>query len=236
MGRGWVVLAAVWTAAVQAQDGRGGVPAPGYGFQQSYPLPSNTPPMNAPPPPVPRQEDRERWLEGVSVLVGGGVEAYTGSLSSHLELGPAWSFILGLHPTPVFGIELVYQGALSSLRTDSGSTGGADVIRHGGQANVTFAFGAWQVQPFILAGLGIEHYSVSDAARAAGFSDGTGGYIPVGGGLRFRVQGVTVDLRGSWQLPFNDPLFPGGRGQNTLGLDTGSYQRWNAALSIGGTL
>ena len=47
---------------------------------------------------------------------------------------------------------------------------------------------------------------------------------------------MTVDLRGSWQLPFNDPLFPGGRGQNTLGLDTGSYQRWNATLSIGGTL
>ena len=138
--------------------------------------------MNAPPPPVPRQEDPERWLEGVSVLVGGGVEAYTGSLSSRLALGPAWSFILGLHPSPVFGVELVYQGALSSLRTDSGTTGGADVIRHGGQANVTFAFGAWQVQPFILAGLGIEHYSVSDAARAAGFTDGTGGYIPVGGG------------------------------------------------------
>jgi hypothetical protein len=44
-----------------------------------------------------------------------------------------------------------------------------------------------------------------------------------------------VDLRGSWQLPFNDELFAGGTGQDTLGLDTGSYRRWNATLSLGGT-
>ena len=36
-------------------------------------------------------------------------------------------------------------------------------------------------------------------------------------------------------VPFSDPLAPGGTGQDTLGLDTGSYRRWNASLSIGGT-
>ena len=100
---------------------------------------------------------------------------------------------------------------------------------------MTFAFGAWQVQPFVLAGVGINHDSVSDAAKAVGFSDGTGGYVPVGGGIRFRVQSVIVDLRGSWQMPFSAPLAPGGMGQNTLGLNTGNYGRWNATLNVGGS-
>ena len=245
--RRWVLLVAVaWAAAVRAEDGeeRGvagrvllaqGV---GYGFQQRYPLPSDTPPMNAPPAPRPPPEPPDAWLEGVSVLLGGGVEGYTGSLSSRVALGPAWTFILGLHPTSVFGIELAYQGAFQSLKganAGPGTSGRADIVRHAGQADVTFAFGAWQVQPFVLAGVGINHYSVSDEARSVGFSDGTGGYVPVGGGIRFRVQSVIVDLRGSWQLPFSDPLAPGGTGQDTLGLDTGSYRRWNASLSIGGT-
>ena len=232
--RRWSFLSVLVVATgVQAQ----GV---GDGYQQRPPLPGDTlplPPMNAPPSAPRPPENPERWLEGVSVLLGGGVEGYTGSLSSRLAVGPAWNFILGIHPTSVFGIELAYQGAFQSLKggdAGSGDSGRADIIRHAGQANVTFAFGAWQVQPFVLAGVGINHYSVSDEARDLGFSEGTGGYIPVGGGIRFRVGGAIVDARGSWQLPFSDPLFPGGTGQNTLGLDTGSYRRWNATVSIGG--
>ena len=68
---------------------------------------------------------------------------------------------------------------------------GADFIRNGRHAAVTFAFGPWLVQPF-------------------------------------------VDLRGTWSLPFSDSLFPGGTGQNTLGLNTGDHCRWNATLNIGG--
>lgn len=230
----WSFLSMLVVAGgVRAQAG-------GYYYQQRAPLPGDTlplPPMNAPPAPRPPPENPDRWLEGVSVLFGGGVEAYTGSLSSRLALGPAWTFILGIHPSSVFGIELAYQGALQSLKNGdgSGNSGRADIIRHAGQANVTFAFGPWQVQPFVLAGVGINHYSVSDQAKAVGFSEGTGGYIPVGGGIRFRVGGATMDLRGSWQLPFSDPLAAGGTGQNTLGLDTGNYRRWNASLNIGGT-
>ena len=233
--RRWALLSVLLIATgVQAQ----GV---GWGYSPRPPLPGDTlplPPMNAPPAPQPLPEDPNRWLEGVSALIGGGIEGYTGSLSSRLAVGPAWTFILGFHPTNVFGIEFAYQGALHSLTggfAGSGNSGRADIIRHAGQANVTFAFGAWQVQPFVLAGVGINHYSVSDQAKALGFSEGTGGYIPVGGGVRFRVEGATLDLRGSWQLPFNDPLAAGGTGQNTLGLDTGNYQRWNVSLNIGGT-
>ena len=54
-----------------------------------------------------------------------------------------------------------------------------------------------------------------------------------GGGVRGQVKGVVVDLRGNWELPFSDNPFPGGTGQNTLGLSTGNDGRWNATLNIG---
>jgi hypothetical protein len=43
-----------------------------------------------------------------------------------------------------------------------------------------------------------------------------------GGGIRGQVEGLTVDLRGPGSLPFSENLFPGGTGQNTLGLSTGN--------------
>ena len=209
----------------------------GYGFQQSYPLPSNTPPMNAPPP-ARTQEETERELRGVSVLVGGGVEGYTGSLAPRVQVGPAWNLLIGFHPSSVLGLELDYVGAINSVKFANfglATPGGADIVRNGGHAAVTFAFGPWLVRPFILAGVGVNHYSVSDNAKGVGFSDTTAGYIPVGGGLRGQVanEKVTIDLRGTWSLPFRDNLFPGGTGQNTLGLSTGNYGRWNATLNVG---
>lgn len=208
----------------------------GYGYQQSYPLPSDTPPMNAPP--AGRQEEVEQELRGVSVMVGGGVEGYTGSLAPRVAVGPAWNLLIDFHPTSVFGIELAYVGALNGVKYGNfglGAQQGADIIRNGGHAAVTFAFGPWLVRPFILAGVGVNHYSVSDNAKAVGFSSTTAGYIPLGGGIQGRVGAMTVDLRGTWSLPFSDNLFPGGTGQNTLGLSTGNYGRWNATLNIGGS-
>jgi len=39
------------------------------------------------------QEETERELRGVSVLVGGGVEGYTGSLVPRVSVGPAWNLL-----------------------------------------------------------------------------------------------------------------------------------------------
>ncbi|HSP20140.1 MAG TPA: hypothetical protein VLQ79_11530, partial [Myxococcaceae bacterium] len=205
---------------------------------QSYPLPSDTPPMNAAAPAREDKKDTESSLRGVTVLIGGGVEGYTGSLASRVNVGPAWDVIIGLHPTSVFGIEFVYSGAINSIKYGNfglPAGNGIDILRNGGHADVTFAIGPWMVQPFVLAGVGANYYSVSSAAESAGFKSGWAGYIPLGGGVRAQIHGVTVDLRGTWSLPFSDNLYPGGSGQNTLGLSTGSYGRWNATLNVGGT-
>ena len=136
----------------------------------------------------------------------------------------------------MFGIEFVYSGALNSINFGNfGLSGnGIDIVRNGGHADVTFAIGPWAVQPFVLAGVGANYSSVSDAAQAAGFSSGWAGYIPLGG-IRGQIHNVTIDIRGAYDLPFSDSLSPGGSGQNTLGLSTGNYGRWNATLNVGGT-
>jgi len=182
-------------------------------------------------------QDIGRELRGTSVMAGAGVEGYTGSLAPRVGVGPAWNVIIGFHPSSVLGLELAYEGAVNSVKYfNFGLTTpqGADIVRNGGHAAVTFAFGPWRVQPFVLAGVGVNHYSVSENAQDVGFRSTTAGYIPLGGGVRGQIQGVVIDLRGNWELPFSDNLFPGGTGKDTLGLSTGNYGRWNATLNIGG--
>jgi len=183
------------------------------------------------------QDEIERELRGVSVVVGAGVEGYTGSLAPRVAVGPAWDLLIDFHPSSVLAFELAYVGAVNSVKFDNFgliTPRGADIIRNGGHAAVTFAFGPWLVQPFVLAGVGVTHYSVNQNAQNVGFSSTTAGYIPFGGGIRGQVDRVVIDLRGTWSLPFSDHLFPGGTGQSTLGLNTGNYGRWTATLNVGG--
>ena len=231
MMRSSVIVAAAaamaWAGLARAEDWRdsGNVSTQDDGVQRS-----DSPPTS--------QEQVERNLTGVSVLVGGGVEGYTGSLAPRVAVGPAWNVIFGFHPSSTFGVELAYTGALNSVQFDNfglDPSNAADIIRNGGHAALTFALGPWMVQPFALAGVGVNHSEVSQAARDVGFRSTTAGYIPFGGGFRAQIDRVTMDLRGSWSLPFSDDLFPGATGKGTLGQPVRSFGRWNATLNVGGT-
>ena len=218
----------------QGTGGSGVVSSQSSQSQQSYSV-YGDPSLNAAP--AKSQDEIDRELRGVSVVVGAGVEGYTGSLAPRVGVGPAWNLLIDFHPTSVLGLELAYVGAVNSVKFDNFgliTPRGADIIRNGGHAAVTFAFGPWLVQPFVLAGVGVTHYSVNQNAQNVGFSSTTAGYIPFGGGIRGQVDRVVIDLRGTWSLPFSDHLFPGGTGQSTLGLNTGNYGRWTATLNVGG--
>jgi hypothetical protein len=49
-----------------------------------------------------------------------------------------------------------------------------------------------------------------------------------------RERGQIVSFR-EWLERSRSNLFPGGSGQNTLGLSTGNFGRWNTTLNVGGT-
>lgn len=219
----------------------------GSGFQ-SEPLrePQVTPPA-APVTPVepssgaftPITEDADRDVKkesnanmrGLTLMVGGGVEGYTGALAPEINPGPAYGVTAAIKPSKVFGLELGYSGAVNNLDTRLGDIGGSgpDLVRNGGQAAVTFGLGAAPVQPYVLGGIGLSDYNFRNAgAAAAGFNDDTVGNVPVGAGLRTHIGSFTADLRANYNFLFD---------QDFVGVDSGLNEngRYSGTLNIGGT-
>jgi hypothetical protein len=239
---------------VRSGTGTGGSGAfdPSYGSEvgaggsgyQSEPLrePQVTPPAATSDAFTPISEDvdvsarkeSKADMRGLTLMVGGGVEGYTGALAPQINPGPAYGVTAAIKPSKVFGLELGYSGAVNNLDSrgvvgDIDGTGGPDLVRNGGQAAVTFGLGAAPVQPYLLGGLGFSDYNFrGGAAAAAGFADDTVGNVPVGAGLRTHIGNFTADLRANYNFLFD---------QDFAGVDTGFNEtgRYSGTLNIGGT-
>ncbi|MDY7232292.1 outer membrane protein [Hyalangium rubrum] len=209
---------------------------------QSEPLrePEITPPAEPVIPPAAPSgafapiEEREEVKEdktnmrGLTVMVGGGVEGYTGALAPEINPGPSYGVTAAIKPSKVLGIELGYSGAVNNLdSTALGADSGPDLVRNGGQAALTFGLTATPVQPYVLGGIGFSDYNFRGAA-ASGFGDDLVGNVPVGAGLRTHVGDFTLDLRGNYNFLFD---------QEFAGVDDGLNEngRYSGTLNIGGT-
>jgi hypothetical protein len=219
------------------------VGAGGSGYQ-TEPLrePQVTPQAEPVTPPsgafAPIDEDRDVQKEsnanmrGLTLMVGGGVEGYTGALAPEINPGPAYGVTAAIKPSKVFGIELGYSGAVNNLDESVGNLTGAngpDLVRNGGQAALTFGLGAAPVQPYVLGGIGFSDYNFrGGGAAAAGFGDDMVGNVPVGAGLRTHIGSLTADLRANYNFLFD---------QDFVGVDDGlnGNGRYSGTLNIGGT-
>jgi hypothetical protein len=232
-----------WNQDLDSNQGAGGS---GY---QSEPLrePQVTPPAEPVEPMTPpsgaftpitddddldvnRESDAN--MRGLTLMVGGGVEGYTGALAPNINPGPAYGVTASIKPSKVLGIELGYSGAVNNLDSplalDLGGNG-PDLVRNGGQAALTFGLGAAPVQPYVLGGIGFSDYNFRNTgAAAAGFSDDMVGNVPVGAGLRTHIGSFTADLRANYNFLFD---------QEFLGVDDGLNEngRYSGTLNIGGT-
>ncbi|HEX8699548.1 MAG TPA: hypothetical protein VF815_11970 [Myxococcaceae bacterium] len=164
-------------------------------------------------------------MRGLTVMLGGGVEGYTGALAPQINPGAAYGVTAAIKPSKVFGLELGYSGAVNNLDAATGGTG-PDLVRNGGQAALTFGLGAAPVQPYVLGGIGFSDYNIRN--EAAGFSDDLVGNVPVGAGLRTHIGDFTFDLRGNYNFLFD---------QDFAGVDDGLNEngRYSGTLNIGGT-
>jgi hypothetical protein len=175
------------------------------------------------------REESDADMRGLTLMVGGGVEGYTGALAPSINPGPAYGVTASIKPSKVLGIELGYSGAVNNLDSPLAGTDGPDLVRNGGQAALTFGLGAAPVQPYVLGGIGFSDYNVRGAgAGAAGFGDDMVGNVPVGAGLRTHIGNFTADLRANYNFLFD---------QEFAGVDTGLNEngRYSGTLNIGGT-
>ncbi|MET0406049.1 MAG: hypothetical protein ABW123_26770, partial [Cystobacter sp.] len=136
---------------------------------------------------------KEADMRGLTVLLGAGVEGYTGGLAPEVRPGAAVGVTAAIKPTRVLGIELAYSGAANNLKADAGGSG-PDIIRNGGQAALTLGLSATPVQPYVLGGIGLNRYNVRNG-EALGFRDDTNTNVPVGAGLRTHIGSFTADAR-----------------------------------------
>jgi len=186
--------------------------------------------------PLEVEEKDKNDTRGLTLLVGGGVEGYTGELAPQINPGATAGVRAALKPSKVFGIELGYSGALNNIdaRTggvEGGAVDGPDLIRNGGQAVATLGLLATDWHPYVLGGIGINDYNFR-GGEAQGYQDDTVGSVPAGVGFRGHVGDFTVDARANYNFLFDKEFAPGVEAGGGDFGEGGSYQ---GTLSVGGT-
>lgn len=168
--------------------------------------------------------------KGPYFLLGLGGEGYTGEFAPNLNPGLSYNALIGYRTSNILGAEVGYSGGVNDVTASDGSgVGGPDIVRNGAQAGVTVGFTSTRLQPYAMAGIGVERYSVRSGVSFR-FLDDTGGYVPVGLGLRYKLTpSLTAELRGSYSALFGQDFAPvqdqdvlDGRYQGLLQLG-GSY-------------
>ncbi|HZI07576.1 MAG TPA: hypothetical protein VEZ71_26400 [Archangium sp.] len=165
-------------------------------------------------------------MRGLSVMIGAGVEGYTGGLAPEINPGATVGVLAAIRPSKVLGLELGYSGAVNNLDADVGGTG-PDIVRNGAVANLTLGLTAAPVQPYVLGGFGMNWYNVRNGEEL-GFRDDTSAKVPVGLGLRTHIGSLTADARVNYNILLRDEFAPVANDDVT----TGSY---NGTLNLGGT-
>lgn len=177
--------------------------------------------------PITPEEERLKFLEDrFQVTAGGGVEGYTGTLADRLNVGPMWGATLGYQPLRWMSAEVGYSGATTNI--DEGfapglGTDGADVVRNGGQVAVSFNVPTPIVQPYALAGIGLDRYTVR-ATETETFKDDTSGRVPLGAGVRAQVGAFAADARFHYDLLFSQQFARATEAEDIGGAYTGLLQ------------
>jgi hypothetical protein len=162
---------------------------------------------------------------GSSVVFGAGVSEF-GADGLREITGPAamWEIRFTYGTERSIGLEAAYVGTAQSL--DAARMGDdAAIVSNGAEANVRFnaLTDAWQ--PYAIIGIGWRRYelmSMDDIFMTQEDQDDVL-VLPIGVGVAYRIDGVVLDLRGSFRLTEGEDPIDGMSGPEAKGarrLDT----------------
>lgn len=172
----------------------------------------------SPAPGVPRYSDgRGASRIGAGVLVGGGVEDFTNSNVRDMTGGGGfWNARLVAGTRQILGLEAAYTGTARNINA-LGLGQDARLVSNGAEGavrgNLPISVGRSLLEPFVLVGLGWQHYSVtntptntSDVADRDDIMT-----MPVGTGFEYSYGRFLADARLTYRRTFyNDLMRTGG--------------------------
>jgi hypothetical protein len=165
---------------------------------------------------VTMETERQKRTRGY-VLLGGGLDIYTGGLGNSLRNAPALGVTAGVTRKNL-GIEASYTGGIIEGQVgEFGASSGTDAVRNSGQLAVTAGLMNTRVQPFALAGVGMDFYNVREVNQVRGWRDDTVFNIPTGVGVRFNAtKSINLDARMTYNFLQGEEFTPGGATGNRI--------------------
>jgi len=167
---------------------------------------------------------------GVAFMAGGGVGTYVSSPTRN-EAGAVgvWNLRVAYGTRTYAGVEAAYLGGAGSVSGLGGSSQNL-LVRNGVEAtlrvNAPLVYGRTLAEPYLFAGIGWDHYSVSNASPSASVGGGDDvGTAPVGVGFDLTHRGVVADLRFAFRPTFGENQSPT--------VKTPDLTNWTLALQLG---
>jgi hypothetical protein len=212
-----------------AQDGAGveeeeAAPPPAAPQSDTW-VPGTHAPITTPPPaPVPVVEPVRPFRLGASVLLGGGYEDFTNQeVRDRTGGGGAWSARVVAGTRQYVGLEAAYVGAARSISA-LGLNSDTNLVSNGFEGafrvNVPVTQGQSLIEPFGFAGLGWQHYSLTNVtvntSDVADHDDIMS--LPFGGGLEYSYAMFMADARFTYRYTYNNDLFTDGAKLSNWGV------------------
>ncbi len=189
--------------------------------------------IHAAPPPEPEPAEIQVMEEpkkgpGFSVSAGGGVFGFAGDANDLADEGGAYTARLGIGTRQLVGFEVAYVGTAQDVDA-LGLDDDAVLISNGVEGVARLNIGTFQLQPYILGGVGWKRYDmVNEDFNTSSIEDNDDVIeFPVGGGLSWRYEGFLLDGRGTYNFATEEDLIAD-VATDDQGLDT-----WNVTLKAG---
>jgi hypothetical protein len=207
-------------------------PQDGAGVEEEEAPPAAPPPATEPAPvtplpaAVPPAEPAKPFRIGASVLLGGGYEDFSNSNVRQVTGGGGtWDARVVAGTRQYVGLEAAYVGSARSVNT-LGLNPDTNLVSNGFEGdfriNIPVTTGQSLIEPFGFAGVGWQHYSLTNVTvNTSDIADKDDIMtVPYGGGLEYSYAMFMADARFTYRQTYNNDMFGnfGGAKLNTWGL------------------